>query len=145
MRGPAGRRRRRNPPRCELANAWEFIARLPAGLDTPVGEGGSTLSGGQRQRLAITRALLAEPDYFIFDEATSALDTVSEAMVQQAMENAVAGKTSLIIAHRLATVKNCDRILVIDDGRITQDGSYDQLVAQPGLFRDLVQGQVLKG
>ncbi|MGA2442319.1 MAG: ATP-binding cassette domain-containing protein, partial [Tepidisphaeraceae bacterium] len=130
---------------CELANAWEFIARLPAGLDTPVGEGGSTLSGGQRQRLAIARALLAQPDYFIFDEATSALDTVSEAMVQQAMENAVSGKTSLIIAHRLATVKNCDRILVIDDGRIVQDGSYDHLVGQPGLFRGLVQGQVLKG
>ena len=130
---------------CELANAWEFISRLPAGLDTPVGEGGSTLSGGQRQRLAIARALLAQPDYFIFDEATSALDTVSEAMVQQAMENAVSGKTSLIIAHRLATVKNCDRILVIDDGRIIQDGSYDQLVGQPGLFRGLVQGQVLKG
>jgi len=130
---------------CELANAWEFISRLPAGLDTPVGEGGSTLSGGQRQRLAIARALLAEPDYFIFDEATSALDTVSEALVQQAMENAVSGKTSLIIAHRLATVKNCNRILVIDDGRIVQDGSYDELVGQAGLFRNLVQGQVLKG
>jgi ABC-type multidrug transport system fused ATPase/permease subunit len=128
-----------------LANAWEFIYRLPAGLDTPVGEGGSTLSGGQRQRLAIARALLAEPDYFIFDEATSALDTVSEALVQQAMENAVAGKTSLIIAHRLATVKHCNRILVIDDGRIIQDGSYDDLVGQAGLFRNLVQGQVLKG
>jgi ABC-type multidrug transport system fused ATPase/permease subunit len=103
------------------------------------------LSGGQRQRLAIARALLAEPDYFIFDEATSALDTVSEALVQQAMENAVSGKTSLIIAHRLATVKNCNRILVIDDGRIVQDGSYDELVGQAGLFRNLVQGQVLKG
>lgn len=130
---------------CELANAWEFISRLPDGLDTPVGEGGSTLSGGQRQRLAIARALLAQPDFFIFDEATSALDTVSEKLVQDAMENAVAGRTALIIAHRLATVKNCDRILVIDDGRIVQDGKYDELVAVPGLFRDLVQGQVLKG
>jgi ABC-type multidrug transport system fused ATPase/permease subunit len=117
---------------------------LPDGLDTPVGEGGSTLSGGQRQRLAIARALLAEPDFFIFDEATSALDTVSEGLVQQAMENAIAGKTALIIAHRLATVKNCHRILVIADGRIVQDGSYDALVGQPGMFRDLVQGQVLK-
>ena len=129
---------------CDLANAWEFISRLPDGLDTPVGEGGSTLSGGQRQRLAIARALLAEPDFFIFDEATSALDTVSEGLVQQAMENAIAGKTALIIAHRLATVKNCNRILVIADGRIVQDGSYDGLVGQPGMFRDLVQGQVLK-
>ena len=130
---------------CERANAWEFIAKMPAGLDTKVGEGGSMLSGGQRQRLAIARALLAEPDFFIFDEATSALDTVSEGLVQQAMENAVAGRTSLVIAHRLATVKNCDRILVINEGSIIQDGSYDQLVAQPGLFRDLVHGQVLKG
>ena len=129
---------------CDLANAWEFISRLPDGLDTPVGEGGSTLSGGQRQRLAIARALLAEPDFFIFDEATSALDTVSEGLVQQAMEKAIAGKTALIIAHRLATVKNCDRILVIADGQIVQDGTYDALVAQPGMFRDLVQGQVLK-
>jgi ABC-type multidrug transport system fused ATPase/permease subunit len=130
---------------CELANAWEFISRLPEGLDTSVGEGGSTLSGGQRQRLAIARALLAEPEFFIFDEATSALDTVSEHLVQEAMEKAVSGRTALIIAHRLATVKNCDRILVINDGRITQDGNYDELVSQPGLFRDLVQGQVLKG
>ena len=74
-----------------------------------------------------------------------ALDTVSEGLVQEAMENAVVGRTSLIIAHRLATVKNCDRILVIDDGRIMQDGKYDDLVNQPGMFRDLVQGQVLKG
>ncbi len=130
---------------CEAANAWEFIARMPEGLETPVGEGGSTLSGGQRQRLAIARALLARPEFFIFDEATSALDTVSEKLVQEAMENAVAGRTSLIIAHRLATVKNCDRILVIDDGRVIQDGKYDELVSEPGLFRDLVRGQVLKG
>ena len=130
---------------CERANAWEFISRLPDGLETPVGEGGSTLSGGQRQRLAIARALLAEPEFFIFDEATSALDTVSEKLVQEAMENAVAGKTALIIAHRLATVKNCDRILVIDDGKIVQDGSYDELVGRAGLFKNLVQGQALKG
>ena len=130
---------------CEQANAWEFIAKLPQGPETRVGEGGSSLSGGQRQRLAIARALLANPDYFIFDEATSALDTVSEQLVQQAMENCVAGRTALIIAHRLATVKNCDRILVADGGRITQDGAYDQLVSEPGLFRNLVQGQVLRG
>ena len=130
---------------CEQANAWEFITRLPEGLDTRVGEGGSSLSGGQRQRLAIARALLASPDYFIFDEATSALDTVSEHLVQEAMEKCVSGRTALIIAHRLATVKNCDRILVADGGTLCQDGTYDQLVGEPGLFRNLVQGQVLRG
>jgi ABC-type multidrug transport system fused ATPase/permease subunit len=130
---------------CEQANAWEFISRLPEKMETRVGEGGSSLSGGQRQRLAIARALLASPDYFIFDEATSALDTVSEHLVQEAMEKCVAGRTALIIAHRLATVKNCDRILVADGGKIAQDGTYDELVDQPGLFRNLVQGQVLRG
>ena len=129
---------------CDQANAWEFISKLPEGLDTRVGEGGSTLSGGQRQRLAIARALLANPDYFIFDEATSALDTVSEHLVQQAVENCVAGRTALIIAHRLATVKNCNRILVAAGGKIAQDGTYDELVQSPGIFRDLVQGQVLR-
>ena len=130
---------------CERANAWEFIQRLPDRLDSRVGEGGSTLSGGQRQRLAIARALLADPDYFIFDEATSALDTVSERLVQAAMENVAADRTSLVIAHRLATVRTCDRILVCDGGRLAQDGPYDDLVAQPGLFRDLVRGQGLRG
>jgi ABC-type multidrug transport system fused ATPase/permease subunit len=129
---------------CERSNAWEFISKLPRGLESPVGEGGSTLSGGQRQRLAIARALLANPDFFIFDEATSALDSVSEHLVQEAVENAVAGRTALIIAHRLATVKNCDRILVAAEGRIVQDGPYDRLVSESGIFRELVHGQVLK-
>ena len=129
---------------CERANAWDFIARLPDGLSARVGEGGGSLSGGQRQRLAIARAMLADPDYFIFDEATSALDTASEHLVQQAMENVAADRTALIIAHRLATVRTCDRILVVDGGRVAQDGTYDQLVARPGLFRDLVRGQGLR-
>jgi subfamily B ATP-binding cassette protein MsbA len=129
---------------CERASAWEFISKLPHGLETRVGESGSTLSGGQRQRLAIARALLANPDFFIFDEATSALDSVSEHLVQQAVENAVSGRTALIIAHRLSTVKNCDRILVAAGGRIMQDGSYDRLASEPGIFRELVHGQVLK-
>ena len=129
---------------CELANAWEFIARLPGGLDARVGEGGSSLSGGQRQRLAIARALLSEPQCFIFDEATSALDTLSEKLIQEALDQNLRGRTVIFIAHRLATVKNCDRILVIADGRVTQDGSYAELVAQPGLFQDLVHGQSLR-
>lgn len=129
---------------CELANAWEFIAKLPGGLDARVGEGGSSLSGGQRQRLSIARALLAEPGCFIFDEATSALDTLSEKLIQDALEKNLGGRTVIFIAHRLATVKNCDRLLVIADGRVAQDGTYDQLVGQPGLFRELVHGQSLR-
>ena len=129
---------------CELANAWEFIAKLPGGLDARVGEGGSSLSGGQRQRLAIARALLAEPECFIFDEATSALDTLSEQLIQEALEKNLGGRTVIFIAHRLATVKNCDRLLVIADGQVAQDGTYAQLVAQPGMFQDLVHGQSLR-
>jgi ABC-type multidrug transport system fused ATPase/permease subunit len=129
---------------CELANAWEFIAKLPGGLDASVGEGGSSLSGGQRQRLAIARALLSEPECFIFDEATSALDTLSEQLIQEALEKNLSGRTVIFIAHRLATVKNCDRLLVIADGRVAQDGTYDQLVSQPGMFQDLVHGQSLR-
>lgn len=128
---------------CERANAWEFIEKLPQGLDTSLAEGGATLSGGQRQRLAIARALLKDPDYFLFDEATSALDSNSEALIQDAIENAWKGRTAVIIAHRLSTVRNCDRILVMSEGRIVQDGSYDDLLRRPGLFRDLVHGQEL--
>jgi ABC-type multidrug transport system fused ATPase/permease subunit len=130
---------------CEQANAWGFISALPEGLNNPVGEGGATLSGGQRQRLAIARALLADPDFFIFDEATSALDTVSEKLIHDALEHAMQGRTAFVIAHRLATVKSCDRILVMEQGRIAQDGRYEELVSVPGLFRDLVHGQMLKG
>ena len=130
---------------CEKANAWEFIARLPDGLDTPVGEGGSSLSGGQRQRIAIARVFLADPPYFVFDEATSALDTLSEQLIQDAIEKNLTGRTALFVAHRLSTVKNCDRILVMESGKVVQDGSYDELLSQPGLFRELVHGQQLRG
>ncbi len=129
---------------CELANAWEFLQSLPGQLEARVGEGGSTLSGGQRQRLAIARALLADPDFFIFDEATSALDTVSETLIQKSLETNLVGRTAIFIAHRLATVKSCDRIVVLDGGRIVQDGTYDELIACPGLFGDLVRGQQLR-
>ncbi|HTL51662.1 MAG TPA: ABC transporter ATP-binding protein [Planctomycetota bacterium] len=129
---------------CELANAWEFIEKLPEGLSTPVGEGGSTLSGGQRQRLAIARVLLANPSFLIFDEATSALDTVSEQLIQSALEKNLVGRTAIFIAHRLATVKNCDRILVLRDGQLVQDGPYSELIAKPGPFRTLVESQQLR-
>ena len=129
---------------CELANAWEFIERMPGGLDAPVGEGGSTLSGGQRQRLAIARALLGNPQCFIFDEATSALDTLSETLIQEALEKNLGARTVIFIAHRLATVRNCDRILVFAEGRVVQDGTYSSLAGQPGLFQQLVAGQTLR-
>ena len=129
---------------CELSNAWEFVENLPGKLDARIGEGGSTLSGGQRQRLAIARALLADPDVFIFDEATSALDTVSERLIQEALEKNLGGRTAIFIAHRLATVKNCDRIIVFDAGRVVQDGPYDKLIGETGLFGELVRGQQLR-
>jgi len=128
---------------CELANAWEFIDPLPRKLDAPVGEGGASLSGGQRQRLAIARALLADPQIFIFDEATSALDSLSERLIQEAVEKSLGSRTAIFIAHRLATVRNCDRILVLDGGRVVQDGTYDAL-SRDGLFGDLVRGQSLR-
>jgi ABC-type multidrug transport system fused ATPase/permease subunit len=127
---------------CEMANAWEFVCRLPGLLDAPIGEGGSSLSGGQRQRLAIARALLADPQLFVFDEATSSLDTLSEKLIGDVLNKNLGARTAIFIAHRLATVKSCDRILVLDGGCIVQDGSYNDLV-RGGLFRDLVLGQQL--
>jgi ABC-type multidrug transport system fused ATPase/permease subunit len=103
------------------------------------------LSGGQRQRLAIARALLAEPACFIFDEATSALDTLSEQLISQAIENNLGDRTAIFIAHRLSTVKHCDRIFVVAGGTVAQAGTYAELIAQPGLFQDLVRGQQLRG
>jgi ABC-type multidrug transport system fused ATPase/permease subunit len=129
---------------CERAHAWEFIRELPKQLDEPVGEGGATLSGGQRQRLAIARVLLSSPSVLVFDEATSALDSVSEQLIQTSLERESAGRTSIFIAHRLATVRSCDRILVIRDGIIAQDGSYDDLIANDGLFRTMVESQQLR-
>src|SRR5690349_17329093 len=112
---------------CELANAWEFIRSLPHQLDTVIGEGGCRLSAGQRQRLAIARALLHDPEYFIFDEATSALDTLSERLVHEALERVLVGRTAIFIAHRLSTIKGCDRIVVLNHHTIVQDGPFDQL------------------
>ena len=113
----------------------------PRGLDTEVGEGSAhALSGGQKQRLAVARALLAAPAFFIFDEATSALDTLSERLLQTSLEKILVGKTALFIAHRLSTIRGCDRVLVMQAGCIIQDGAYADLAAQPGLFRDLLGG-----
>lgn len=128
----------------ERAHAWEFIRELPQKLDEVVGEGGASLSGGQRQRLAIARVLLMAPSLLVFDEATSALDTVSERLIQESLEAESAGRTAIFIAHRLATVRSCERILVIDRGRVVQDGTYEQLASIEGPFRNMVQGQQLR-
>jgi ABC-type multidrug transport system fused ATPase/permease subunit len=119
------------------AYATEFIDTFPEGYATPIGERGVRLSGGQRQRIAIARAFLKNPPILILDEATSDLDAHSEAMVQQALANLMRGRTVLIIAHRLATVRNADRIVVIEDGRIAATGHHDQLLAEDSLYRRL--------
>ena len=125
----------------ELAAASEFITRLPQGLATPVGERGVTLSGGQRQRIAIARAILREAPLLLLDEATSSLDAESEKLVQTALARLMAGRTTLVIAHQLATVLECDRILVIDQGRIVEEGTHESLVAKGGLYARLARLQ----
>jgi ATP-binding cassette, subfamily B, bacterial HlyB/CyaB len=115
----------------QLAGAHDFISELPEGYDTMVGEHGASLSGGQRQRIAIARALLGNPRILIFDEATSALDYESERAIQDNMKTICAGRTVLIIAHRLSTVRHADRIVVLDRGQIIEQGSHDELLAKP--------------
>lgn len=126
------------------ANAHRFITALPQGYATVVGERGVRLSGGQRQRVAIARALLKDPRILILDEATSALDNESEALVQQALETLMRGRTTFVIAHRLSTVRNADRILVMEGGRVVQDGTHGELLAAGGLYRDLYELQFRK-
>jgi ATP-binding cassette subfamily B protein len=125
----------------ELAHAAEFIRRLPEGFDTPLGERGVTLSGGQRQRIAIARAILRDAPLLLLDEATSALDAESETLVQTALEELMRHRTTLVIAHRLATVLSCDRILVMDQGKIVEQGTHTELVAANGLYARLARLQ----
>jgi len=121
----------------EAANAWEFIARMPQQLQTPVGENGALLSGGQRQRLAIARAILRDAPILILDEATAALDNESERLVQDALQRLMPERTSLVIAHRLSTIEHADLVLVMDQGRIVERGTHDELLALGGLYEYL--------
>jgi ABC-type multidrug transport system fused ATPase/permease subunit len=124
------------------ANAWEFIQRFPKGLDTIVGERGIQLSGGQRQRIAIARAVLKDPRILILDEATSALDSESERLVQDALEKLMKGRTSIVIAHRLATVRKADKIIVLDRGHIVEQGTHKELIGvDGGLYKNLSEMQ----
>ena len=119
------------------ANALDFIDALPNGLDSRVGEGGALLSGGQRQRIAIARAILKDAPILILDEATSALDTESEWLIQAALEKLMRGRTTIVIAHRLSTVEHCDRIVVLDEGRVVDQGSHAELIGRQGLYARL--------
>lgn len=120
-----------------LANIDEFCDKLPQGIDTPVGEDGSTLSGGQKQRISIARALIRDPRILVLDEATSALDNISEYHVQQAINHLTKGRTTFIVAHRLSTIRNADKIVVMDEGRCVEMGTYAELMAKKGKFYEL--------
>lgn len=125
----------------KMAHVDEFVHDLPEGYDTIIGERGVTLSGGQKQRVSIARAFLRDPEILVLDEATSNLDSIAEAVIQEALAKLMQGRTTLIIAHRLSTVLNCDKLIVLEDGRKVQEGTHRQLFAQPGAYRDLCEEQ----
>ena len=124
------------------ANAHEFIEKLPEGYQTFVGERGVKLSGGQQQRLAIARAILASPQILILDEATSNLDTESEQLIQASMATLLAGRTTFVIAHRLSTIRRADLILLMEDGRVTESGTHEELMNARGVYREMVLRQM---
>jgi ATP-binding cassette subfamily B protein len=129
----------------KAAAADEFLANLPDGYETYVGERGVMLSGGQKQRIAIARAILRDAPILLLDEATSSLDAESERLVQDAVERLAEGRTTIVVAHRLATVKKADRIVVFEEGRIVAEGSHDALVAEGGLYARLARLQFTEG
>ena len=126
----------------KAAQAHEFIREMPEGYDTVVGERGITLSGGQRQRVAIARALLLDPRILILDDSTSSVDTQTERLIQQALDDLMEGRTTFVIAQRLSTVRRADQILVLDQGRIVERGTHDQLLTQQGLYREIYELQL---
>ena len=128
----------------DAACVGHLVRQLPDGLDTVVGENGYRLSGGEKQRLAIARLLLKNPSVVVLDEATAHLDSESEALVQRALREALAGRTSLVIAHRLSTVREADLILVIDGGRVAESGTHHDLLARDGLYAELYRTQFAK-
>ena len=128
----------------KAANAHEFVSSLPHGYDTIIGESGVLLSGGQRQRLAIARALFKNPPILVLDEATSALDTESERLVQQALNNLMRGRTTLVIAHRLSTVRSANKIVVLENGQIVEIGRHDELLGRRGIYRRLYDLQFME-
>ena len=127
----------------KIANAWEFVKELPKTIDTNIGDSGNKLSGGQKQRLSIARAVLKNPPIMILDEATSALDTESERLVQNALENMMKNRTSIVIAHRLSTIQNADTIVVLSKGCIVEQGKHADLLAKKGMYYSLVEMQSL--
>jgi ABC transporter, ATP-binding protein, msbA family len=128
----------------KIANAYEFIKDLPEGFDTNIGDAGSKLSGGQKQRLSIARAVLKNPPIMVLDEATSALDTESERLVQSALENMMKHRTSIVIAHRLSTIQNADLIVVMQKGRIVEQGTHTELIQKNGMYKRLVEMQTIE-
>ena len=125
----------------EVANAHEFIVRQPDGYDSMLGERGVGLSGGEKQRLSIARAVLKNPSVLVFDEATAAVDSETESLIQEAIERLISGRTTLMIAHRLSTLRKANLILVVDQGKIIECGSHDELMALGGKYKKLIEIQ----
>ncbi|MCX6146769.1 MAG: ATP-binding cassette domain-containing protein [Candidatus Kapabacteria bacterium] len=122
---------------CKIANAYNFINKMPKGLDTNIGDRGVTLSGGERQRIAIARALVRNPQILIFDEATSSLDAESEKLVQEGINESLKNRTAIIVAHRLSTIKDCDEIYVFESGKIAEHGTHEELLISNGIYKKL--------
>ncbi len=128
----------------KIVNAHDFIMNLEKGYDTEVGERGSRLSTGQKQLISFARAILSDPGMFVLDEATSSVDTETEHLIQAALSKALAGRTSFIIAHRLSTIRSADRILVIDKGKIIEEGNHRQLIKKRGYYYKLYTNQIIE-